>query len=93
MEKNYLISFIFLWNKIKDKNVASPSVNAIIKKKENNLDYLDVNKFIYSFCILNKVKSNKKRKFNKSYILKFLKEFIIIFQISTIFKIYILKVL
>ena len=83
----------FLWNKIKGKNVSSLSVNAIINKKDNNLNYPNVNKFIYSFCSLNKDKSNKKRKFNKSYILKFIREFKIFFQLSNILKIYIFKVL
>ena len=83
----------FLWNKIKGKNVASLSVKAIIKKKESNLGYPNVNKFVYSFYSLNQINFNKKRKFNKSYILKFIKEFKIFFQLSNILKIYIFKVL
>ena len=74
--------------------LGSPvSVNGIIKKQGNNLDYHNVNQFIYSFFSLDEVTSNKKRKLNKSNILKFIKEFIIIFPIPTVFKIYILKVL
>ncbi len=69
------------------------TVNGIIKKKDNNIDYFNVNQFIYRFYSLDEVTSNKQRKLNNSNILKFIKEFIIIFPIPTIFKIYILKVL
>lgn len=72
---------------------AEVMVNGIVRKRANNMNYKDVNQFIYRFYKLDQLTSNQKRKFNKSYILKFIKEFIISFPIPTIFKIYILRLL
>lgn len=74
--------------------LGSPTmVNGIIRKLDNNIDFINVNQFIYRFYNLDQVTSNQKRRFNKSIILKFLKEFIFIFPIPTILKIYILRIL
>ena len=68
-------------------------VNGIIKKLDNDIDFINVNQFIYRFYNLDQVTSNQKRRLNKSNILKFIKEFIFIFPIPTILKIYILRIL
>ena len=60
--------------------LGSPTmVNGIIKL-ENNIDFRNVNQFIYRFYNLDQVTSNQKRRINKSIILKLIKEFIFIFQ-------------
>ncbi|MDC3168211.1 class I SAM-dependent methyltransferase [Prochlorococcus sp. AH-716-D22] len=74
--------------------LGSPTmVNGIIKKLDNNIDFINVNQFIYRIYNLDQVTSNQKRRLNKSNILKFIKEFIFIFPIPTILKIYILRIL
>ncbi len=74
--------------------LGSPTmVNGIIKKLDNNINFTNVNQFIYRFYKLDQVTTNQKIRLNKSSILKFIKEFIFIFPIPTLLKIYILKIL
>ena len=74
--------------------LGSPTmVSGIIKKLDNNIEFINVNQFIYRFYNLDQVTSNQKRRINKSIILKIIKEFIFIFPIPTILKIYILRIL
>lgn len=74
--------------------LGSPTmVSGIIKKLDNNIEFINVNQFIYRFYNLDEVTSNQKRRINKSIILKIIKEFIFIFPIPTILKIYILRIL